>query len=139
MKLSKQQIVKIIKEEFENRLMQLEIAAKLAESETVDSRGNVLISKDLKVRHKDSGYEYTVDHIEGEGEGMLIYLRKPDVPRIEVPLVAKRMHETEDSAPIDIITNNNTGNESSAQSEEEEQQDLFVISAKDFEKDYIVD
>ena len=139
MKITEKQIVKIIREELQNRLLQLEIAAKLAESETTDNRGNVLISKDLKVRHKDSGYEYTVDRIEGEGDGMLIYLRNPEVPRITAPLVPKRMHETEASVPIDIISNEQADDGSLPPAESQEQQDVFVVSAADFEKEYIVD
>ncbi|OUU26758.1 MAG: hypothetical protein CBB97_07005 [Candidatus Endolissoclinum sp. TMED37] len=139
MKISEKRIVELIREEFTNRLLQLEVAAKLAESEVTDSRGNVLISKDLKVRHVDSGYEYTVDHIEGEGEEMQIYLRKPEVPRVEVPLVAKRMHEIENSVPADIISNEDTDGSSLMPDENQGQQDLFVVNAQDFEKEYIVD
>ena len=39
------------------------------ETDVKDKRGNVVISPGLKVRHKGSQYEYTVDHVEGEGEG----------------------------------------------------------------------
>ena len=76
MKLSEKKIIKMIREEYVNRLLQLEIAAKIAEAQLMDQRGNVLVSPDLKVKHKESGYEYTVDRVEGEGENAIIYLRK---------------------------------------------------------------
>ena len=79
MKIDQKRIIELIREEYTNRLLQLEVAAKLAESEVSDPRGNILITKDLKVRHKESGYEYTVDHVDGDGDDMIIYLRKPEV------------------------------------------------------------
>ncbi len=55
MKLTERKIIKIIREEYVNRLLQLEIAAKIAEAQLMDQRGNVLVSPDLKVKHKESG------------------------------------------------------------------------------------
>ena len=36
---------------------------KLKELDVQDKAGNIVISPDLKVRHKDSQYEYTVDSV----------------------------------------------------------------------------
>ena len=55
MKLTEKNLIRIIREEYTNRLIQYEVAARLMETETVDKRGNILLSKDLKVRHKESG------------------------------------------------------------------------------------
>tara|TARA_B100002019_G_scaffold261514_1_gene248336 strand:- start:42 stop:461 length:420 start_codon:yes stop_codon:yes gene_type:complete len=139
MKIDQKRIIELIREEYTNRLLQLEVAAKLAESEVSDSRGNVLITKDLKVRHKESGYEYTVDHVDGDGDDMVIYLRKPEVPRVEVPLVAKRMNEMERSADIDIINIEMPDGESLADNSNQELEDVFAVKADEFEKEYVVD
>lgn len=139
MKIDQKRIIELIREEYTNRLLQLEVAAKLAESEVSDSRGNVLIAKDLKVRHKESGYEYTVDHVDGDGNDMIIYLRKPEVPRVEVPLVAKRMNEMERSADIDIINIEMPDGESLADNSNQELEDVFAVKADEFEKEYVVD
>ena len=75
MKLQEKKLIQIIREEYMQRLLQLEIAAKIAEAEVTDKRGNILLAKDLKVRHKKSGYEYTIDSVDGEGDSMQITLR----------------------------------------------------------------
>ena len=139
MKIDQKRIIELIREEYMNRLLQLEVAARLAESEISDPRGNVLITKDLKVRHKESGYEYTVDHVDGDGDDMVIYLRKPEVPRVEVPLVAKRMNEMERSADIDIINIEMPDGESLADNSNQELEDVFAVKADEFEKEYVVD
>jgi hypothetical protein len=147
-KMKKKDLIRIIKEEYENRLLQLEIAATIAEAELTDKRGNIIITKDLKVRHKASGYEYTVDQINGEGDDMVIFLRKPDAPRIDPPSVMKRMNELEGDGLIDPqsksseiqITNIETqDNESIADLENQELSDIFTVTTQEFKKDYIVD
>ena len=55
MKLTEKRLVQIIREEYTNRLLQYEVAARIIETETMDKRGIVLLSKDLKVSHEDSG------------------------------------------------------------------------------------
>ena len=130
MKLTERKIIKIIREEYVNRLLQLEIAAKIAEAQLVDQRGNVLISPDLKVKHKESGYEYTVDRIEGEGDSAIIYLRKPDVPRISPALASRPIHEDDEPVAPPIVA---------APGEQQEDPDIFAITVSDFEKEYIID
>ncbi len=54
------------------------------ETDVKDSRGNVVISKGLKVRHKDSPFEYTVDSVLQEPDGeVTIMLASPEAPRFE--------------------------------------------------------
>ena len=120
----------MIREEYVNRLLQLEIAARIAEAQLMDQRGNVLLSPDLKVKHKQSGYEYTVDRVEGEGENAIIFLRKPDVPRLTPPLVSKTIQEDDELSDTPI---------SVAPPEQEEEPEVFAITVSDFEKEYIVD
>lgn len=133
MKITEKTILKIIREEYFNRLLQLEVAAKIAEAELVDKKGNLLISKDLKVKHKDSGYEYTVDHIDGEEDNMVVHLRKPEVPRVEVPHVAKRMNETDGS------DSEQTNVKIPEENQDPEAENIFSVPAEEFKKEYIVD
>jgi hypothetical protein len=139
MKLTEKKIIQTIREEYTSRLLQFEVAARLAEDAAIDKQGNILLSKDLKVRHKKSGYEYTVDHIDGEGEDIVIYLRKPEVPRIEVPKISKTMNEIEGSAEIDIFNIEMPSGESLASGENQDLEDIFAISAEEFKKEYVVD
>lgn len=148
MKLTKKKIIKMIREEYTNRLLQLEIAAKIAEAQLMDQRGNVLLSPDLKVKHKDSGYEYTVDRIEGEGDNAIIYLRKPDVPRIDPPMISKQIHEEDDAGtglgPVKaqleaLIEEDEEMPIPVAPTKDEESPDVFAITVSDFEKEYIID
>ena len=145
--MNKKQLIKIIREEYSKRLLELEIAAKIAEAQLVDKRGNVLVTKDLKVKHKKSGYEYTIDSVEGEGEDMKIFLRKPDAARINPPSVMKRMNELDEelvpkkepSASIDITDIESSEGESIADLPNQDLEDVFVVTAQEFKKEYIVD
>ena len=82
-KLTERHIIKIIREEYKKRLVEVALEADLKETDMYDKRGNQLLSQGLKARHKASGYEYTVDHVEGEGDDAIVYLRHPDQPRFE--------------------------------------------------------
>jgi hypothetical protein len=56
----------------------------LSEVDITDKEGNILISKDLKVIHKDSGYEYTIDDVITDTDGNVTFaLRAPEDPRVE--------------------------------------------------------
>ena len=59
------------------------IVENLDEADVVDSRGNVVISKDLKVRHVPSQFEYTVADVVRGREGIQIILRSPESSRFE--------------------------------------------------------
>ena len=125
--MSKKRIKQIIREEFLQRLAVVECAARIAEAELYNKKGQLLVSPDLKVKHKKSGYEYTVDSVDGQGEDAVIRLRKPDIPRIDPPDVTKRMNELDDETapPITPI--------------EMEGAEIFTITAEEFEEEYIVD
>ena len=96
MKFNEKKLIEIIKEEYTKRLAEIEIAARIAEAQLVDKQGNLLLSPDLKVKHKKSGFEYTVDTIDGDGDDMMIYLRAPESSRFEPPSVMKRMNELDE-------------------------------------------
>ena len=52
----------------------------LEEADVYDDRGNVVVTKDLKVRHISSQFEYTVAEVI-PGEKVQIVLRAPEEPR----------------------------------------------------------
>jgi len=57
---------------------------KIKETDVKNSRGEVIITPGLKVRHKESQYEYTVDSvIQGDSGDIEVVLRLPDEPRFE--------------------------------------------------------
>ena len=131
--MNEKRLKEIIKEEYFNRLLAAKAAAEIAEAKLYDQRGNLLISPDLKVRHEESGYEYTVDSIEGEGEHAMIRLRKPEIPRIEPPRVAKRMNELDgEGVEIEDLSQPIT-------QVRMEGETIFTVSAEEFEKEYVVD
>ena len=70
MKRNERKMVQLIKEEYSKRILELfrENVKDIFETDMFDKEGNQLLSQGLKVRHKSSGYEYTVDHVEGDGE-----------------------------------------------------------------------
>ena len=58
----------------------------LGETDVRDDAGNIIISPGLKVRHKASQYEYTVDNVIEDPNGDIqIILRMPDEPRFDPP------------------------------------------------------
>lgn len=133
MKKNESKIIAIIREEYVNRMLQLEVAAKIAEAELMDKSGNLLIAKDLKVKHKDSGYEYTVDRIDGDEENMMVYLREPEVPRFDPQSATRKMNETETEPTLDEPSL------TLVKQSDPEQEGVFPVSAEEFKKEYIVD
>lgn len=112
----------------------------IKEADVFDDEGNMILSPDLKVKHRDSGYEYTIDHVEGDAEGQIqIYLRSPETPRVqpapeEKSLLGEPRHE-------DILGEQDPAAVSDLIKEPNEEQDdtVFVIDQKEFEKEYEVD
>ena len=103
MKRNERKIIQLIKEEYSKRLLEIyrETARDLFEADMFDELGNQLLSPGLKVRHKASGYEYTVDHVEGEGENAVVFLRHPEVPRFKPPQQETQLTEA-DETDIDL-------------------------------------
>lgn len=126
-------ILRIIKEEYKKRLTEVAIKASLSETDAVDKKGNILLSQGLKVRHKKSGYEYTVDHVDGEGSDIKVYLRSPETPRIKAADSLQGLHELDLSG---VNLEKVAGKELSGEASGEE---LLVVSKEEFEKEYIVD
>jgi len=101
MKHNEQKLIQLIREEYTSRLLELyrESARDLVEADMFDQVGNQLLSPGLKVRHKKSGYEYTVDHVEGEGESAIVFLRHPEVPRFKPPAAETQLKEGDEEDP----------------------------------------
>ena len=79
-KFKSRDIVRLMREEYEGRLK-----SQLNEMEIFDSRGKLILGKDLKVKHEPSGFIYTVKGVTGEPGDAKIVLRSPEEPRVEPP------------------------------------------------------
>jgi hypothetical protein len=107
-------IKKALLEAYENKLKML------SESDVVDKFGDVILSKDLKVRDKKSGYEYTVFRVvDGKKGKKTIVLRPPNAPRFDK---SKKQN-------LDIYDNN---------FELQKNSNYLLVSQDDFEKNFEV-
>ena len=104
MKRNERKMIQLIREEYNSRILELfrENVKDIFEADMFDSEGNQLLSPGLKVRHKASGYEYTVDHVEGKDDGAVVYLRHPDSPRFKPPEAETALTEAEDGERIEV-------------------------------------
>lgn len=75
-KIDDKGIIALMHEEYVSHLRGI-----LSEVDVFDSRGKLIIGPDLKVIHKSSGYEYTVDNVRGKKGNVQITLRTPESPR----------------------------------------------------------
>lgn len=98
MKRNERKMIELIREEYSNRLLELfrENVKDIFETDMFDKQGNQLLSQGLKVRHKASGYEYTVDHVEGDGENATVFLRHPETPRFKASPSEAQLTEADD-------------------------------------------
>jgi len=146
---NKKYLVNILREEYTRRLNEM-----LDEVDVTDAQGNVLIQPGLKVRHKGSGFEYTVAKVDGSSGDLKIQLRVPDEPRFEPPPEGeeilgglKDLHEDDLVAPVAELPRTEpqeTGVYVDLEADEEvegipEEETVFYVDEKDFEKDYEVD
>jgi len=146
-------LLDVLRLEYNTRLNEV-----MGESDAFDDRGNLILSPDLKVRHKKSGYEYTIAHVKGDKPGQIqIVLRDPEEPRFTAPAEGEEvlggpddstaLNEEEadyripdlldPSEPVDV----DAQVQAIEQLPEEEPQDevVFVIDQEEFEKEYEVD
>jgi len=137
-------ILEVLKFEYNQRLSET-----LREAEIFDAQGNIIIKPDLKVRHKKSGYEYTVDRVEGDVPGSVkIVLREPDEPRFEPPPEGEEVLGGPQDGVLaeDDLTIQGNGVEVvvpgvapvEVPEEEAEDEEYFVVDEKDFEEEYEV-
>ena len=124
--INERKFINLIQKEYKSRLLEA-----LSEVEIVDPQGNILISPDLKVRHKKSGYEYTVDNVIVKGEDDIeVVLRDPQDPRFVGPGSEELLGAPPDEKLNDLL------DETDNQTDEEREETLFVVNKKDFEEEY---
>ena len=111
----------------------------LLEIEVQDSQGNVVIAPDLKVRHKKSQYEYTVDSVIKDEQGQnVVLLRMPEEPRIEpedTDLAPSLMRDLAGQAVLYEVDPDTAVYEPEI---EDPAQDLLAVPSDEFEKEYEV-
>lgn len=145
MMLEKNIFLSIARKEYKKRLFEA-----LSEVDMFDKEGNPIVSKDLKVTHKDSGYEYTVDRVMDKR----IVLRSPEAPRFDAPgeeeILGAPPNESgqldeddvsipQKTLPPQIPTDAQAvAVQDTIMPGEEEEEILFVIDQEEFEKEYEV-
>ena len=117
-------LTEVLFKEYNQRLLRV-----ISEVNVVDDRGNIIISKDLKVRHKDSGYEYTVEDVINDEDGVKVALRDPEEPRVDTPGEEGIINEDPDSPSL------------VGDSGEEiyDGENIFIVDAEEFEKEFEVE
>ena len=123
---------------YTNRLLEA-----LKEADIFDKEGNVLISKDLKVVHKDSGYEYTVDDVVRSDDGVKFILRDPDQPRFKPAASTDILDELSERLSQYLEKSNTEESEEPIIVSDEHDElvdvgDVFIVDEKSFEKEYEV-
>ena len=80
--VDEKKILRLMRSIYKHRLNEV-----MNEVDVFDDRGNMILGKDLKVYHKDSGLEYTIADVRVDpmGDDTEIVLRLPDEPRIDPP------------------------------------------------------
>jgi len=111
---------------------------KIRESDMTDKRNNIVISPGLKVRHKKSQFEYTVDSVVKDASGkIVVLLRNPDVSRFgtidKKDTLSNKNPDSKIIYEADPIDDFST---SYYEPEEESDDDLIAIPADKFEKEY---
>lgn len=112
----------------------------IKETDVIDKRNNVVISPGLKVRHKKSKFEYTVDSVVKDKSGkIIILLRKPEAPRFGSLSPKSPQTLTDRNVDKEVIYEAEPIEDFSTSyysPEEESEDDLIAVPAKQFEKEY---
>ena len=114
----------LLLKEYEDRLNSFSNI--INETKIRDENGKVIVDPDLKVRHKKSGFEYTIKKINDENGVVSIILRTPDTPRF-----------TDQAIPDQVIAGR--GPEHVEFIKPKKDNDSFEVSQQEFEKEYEVD
>ena len=114
----------------------------LKELDVQDKQGNIVISPDLKVRHKESQFEYTVDSvIQDETGGTVVLLRHPEEPRVDPEDAVRAPELMRDlSAEGDVLYEIDPDISVYEPGEDapETEEDLLAVPSEEFEKEYEV-
>ena len=111
----------LLLKEYEDRLKTVSL---LRETAVMDKKGRIVLEPDLKVRHKSSGFEYTIKKVTDDRGNVNITLRTPDSPRVQ----AAPSHQH-------IIA----GQEEELPPVPDSENSEFSIGKDEFEKNYEVD
>jgi hypothetical protein len=110
----------------------------MKETDIKDKEGNIVISPGLKVRHKKSQFEYTIDSVVKDDSGkIVVMLNSPESPRFKSkPVITKNLTDR-NSTPV-IYEFERIGDFSSEYYEPEEEgpEDLIAVPVAEFEKEY---
>ena len=112
----------------------------LKELDIQDKEGRVVISPDLKVRHKKSQYEYTVDSVTQDDSGkQIVLLRMPEDPRIEKDAQEKEPELMRDLSSSNVLYElDPTVMIYEPEESEESPDDLLAVPSDEFEREYEV-
>ncbi len=139
-------LLEVFRLEYNSRLNEV-----IKETDVFDDDGNMILSPDLKVRHKKSGYEYTIAQVQGDKPGNVqIVLRDPEEPRFEPPADGEEVLggpddeavlKEQDPAAVsqDLVEPSGEVGEKIVVDEEPAEEVVFVIDQEEFEKEYEVD
>lgn len=146
-RLTEAQVIRLMRNEYRQRLIET-----IGEADMFDDKGNHLLSPGLKVRHKDSKFEYTVDSVEGEEDSgnVKVTLKLPDEPRFDPPeepsgMISDEINHSsvmgENDLGIDAPKDYDVsavGDEKAMQVSIEPEETEFIIDQEEFEKEYEV-
>jgi hypothetical protein len=141
-KVGSREIRLLMKEEYERSVRSM-----INEVDLFDSRGVLVIDKDLKVKHKPSGFVYTVDSIDGKDGAAKVTLRSPETPRVKPPPEARVSNsetmtqyqveaEEDDEETEDMEDVGKNAYPKAPPAPKNAEEVIFVIDQKEFEKDY---
>ena len=111
----------LLLKEYEDRLKTVSL---LRETAVTDKKGRVVLEPDLKVRHKSSGFEYTIKKVTDDKGNVNITLRTPDAPRVKASPSNQRIIAGQEEELVPV-----------PDSEDSE----FSVDKDEFEKNYEVD
>lgn len=113
---------------------------RMRETDLKDKHGNIVISPGLKVRHKKSQYEYTIDSVVKDSGGkIVVMLRSPESPRFKnEPQAKTTLVDKKDSSIIYEAEPIGDFSSEYYEPEQESPDDLIAVDAKEFEKEYEV-
>lgn len=147
--LTERHVLRVMFEEYQSRLNEV-----MKESDVFDSRGNMVLGKDLKVHHKDSGLEYTIDDVvtDPDSGNLKVVLRLPDEPRIEPPGEEGVIADSPEPGVlgeedlVDPLPEEEPGDLSLVSKQDDPlpqsdvlgDEEVFVIDQEEFEKEYEV-
>jgi len=114
---------------------------RMKETDVKDKRGNIVISKGLKVRHKKSQYEYTVDSVVKEPTGQItIMLAAPEAPRFDSKQKSKNVLTGQNDGKVlyeaDPVDDMSSMYYMPEEEEDESDDDLLAVPAEEFEREY---